>query len=81
MYERFLIYFLSHTTEFVIGALSLSIGIVFISIIFVLFDKPVSAGEAKLHKNKNKNKNKKELKIKYSKEFLKRVKGIDLDLR
>ena len=74
MYERFLIYFLSHTTEFVIGALSLSIGIVFISIIFVLFDKPVSAGEAKLHKNKNKNKNKKELKIKYSKEFLKRVK-------
>jgi len=43
MYERFLIYFLSHTTEFVIGALSLSIGIVFISIIFVLFDKPVSA--------------------------------------
>jgi hypothetical protein len=79
MYERFLIYFLSHTTEFVIGALSLSIGIVFISIIFVLFDKPVSAGEAKLHKNKNKNK--KELKIKYSKEFLKRVKGIDLDLR
>lgn len=79
MYERFLIYFLSHTTEFVIGALSLSIGIVFISIIFVLFDKPVSAGEAKLHKNKNKNK--KELKIKYSKEFLRRVKGIDLDLR
>ena len=77
MYERFLIYFLSHTTEFVIGALSLSIGIVFISNIFVLFDKPVSAGEAKLHKNKNK----KELKIKYSKEFLKRVKGIDLDLR
>ncbi|MGY9053958.1 MAG: hypothetical protein ACKVH9_10450 [Rhodobacterales bacterium] len=77
MYEKFLVYFLTHTTEFVIGALSISIMIVFVSIVFVLFDRPAlrqTAGHQTIKK-------KKELKIKYSKEFLRRVKGIDLDLK
>ena len=77
MYEKFLVYFLTHTTEFVIGALSISIMIVFVSIVFVLFDRPAlpqTDGHQTIIK-------KKELKIKYSKEFLSRVKGIDLDLK
>ena len=77
MYEKFLVYFLTHTTEFVIGALSISIMIVFVSIVFVLFDRP-ALRQTDRHQTIIK---KKELKIKYSKEFLSRVKGIDLDLK
>tara|TARA_B110000858_G_scaffold194567_1_gene249205 strand:- start:552 stop:785 length:234 start_codon:yes stop_codon:yes gene_type:complete len=77
MYEKFLVYFLTHTTEFVIGALSISIMIVFVSIVFVLFDRP-ALRQTDGHQTIKK---KKELKIKYSKEFLSRVKGIDLDLK
>lgn len=77
MYEKFLVYFLTHTTEFVIGALSISIMIVFVSIVFVLIDRP-ALRQTDGHQTIKK---KKELKIKYSKEFLRRVKGIDLDLK
>ena len=58
MYEKFLVYFLTHTTEFVIGALSISIMIVFVSIVFVLFDRPAlrqTDGHQTIKKKKLKN--------------------------
>ena len=70
-------YFDMYFTEIIIGTLVLSILVVLISIFYVLFSSPGSLPIKKTQKNK-KNKIKK---IKYSKEFLKGVDGIDLDLK
>ena len=67
-------YFDMYFTEIIIGTLVLSILVVLISIFYVLFSSPGSLPIKKTQKNKIK-------KIKYSKEFLKGVDGIDLDLK
>lgn len=72
MYEIFDLYLL----EFIVGALVLSITIVVISILHVIFQ----TDELENSKTINSIPFKPDSKIKYSKEFLKRVKGIDLDL-
>tara|TARA_B110000003_G_scaffold227580_1_gene228902 strand:+ start:180 stop:413 length:234 start_codon:yes stop_codon:yes gene_type:complete len=65
-------------TEIIIGALVLSILVVLISIFYVLFSSPGSSPGSSPVKKTQKNKIKK---IKYTKEFLKGVNGIDLDLK
>ncbi len=72
MYETFDLYLI----EFIVGALVLSITIVMISILYVIFQ----TDELENSKTINSTPFKPAFKIKYSKEFLKRVKGIDLDL-
>lgn len=72
MYEIFDLYLI----EFIVGALVLSITIVVISILHVIFQ----TDELENSKTINSISFKSDSKIKYSKEFLKRVKGIDLDL-
>ncbi|MGE4596858.1 MAG: hypothetical protein AAEA78_02670 [Methylophilaceae bacterium] len=72
MYEIFDLYLI----EFIVGALVLSIAIVVISILHVIFQ----TDELENSKTINSISFKSDSKIKYSKEFLKRVKGIDLDL-
>lgn len=67
-------YFDMYFTEIIIGTLVLSILVVLISIFYVLFSSPGSSPVKKTQKNKIK-------KIKYTKEFLKGVDGIDLDLK
>ena len=67
-------YFDMYFTEIIIGTLVLSILVVLISIFYVLFSSPGSSSVKKTQKNKIK-------KIKYTKEFLKGVNGIDLDLK
>ena len=71
------IYLETYFTEILIVILILSIAVVVISIFFVLFspsDNLAIKKEIKGNKNKKK-------KIKYTKQFLKGVDGIDLDLK
>lgn len=56
--------------------LVLSIGIVFVSILYVLLQAPQNPNIQSKRKKAGKTK-----KIKYTKEFLKRVEGLDLELK
>ena len=70
--------FITYTAEVVFGVLALSIGVVIISIIYVLIYN--ENGKPNLRKRSPK-RTKKANKIKYSKDFLKRVDGVDLNLK
>ena len=72
-YNQAISYILQNLNEFIIGSVIASIAVVIISMLYVLVlpnQKPTKI-KAK-HKPK---------KIKYTKEFLKGVRGIDLDLK
>ena len=70
--------FVAHTAEFVFGILALSIGVVIVSIIYVLIYNENSKTNVR---KRNPQRTKKATKIKYSKDFLKRVDGFDLNLK
>ena len=80
MYEAFEYLIDLYLSEFIVAILIISIIVVLMSIFHIVMSpndsQPVISKKIKPIK-----KEKKELKIKYSKEFLNRVKGIDLDLR
>ena len=76
LYENLAVLFYNYSAEVILGALVISIAVVFFSILFVIFHNP-----QKIKPVRNPSKAKKIKKIKYSKNFLKRVKGIDLDLK
>ena len=80
MYEAFEYLTDLYLSEFIVAILIISIIVVLMSIFHIVMSpndsQPVISKKIKPIK-----KEKKELKIKYSKEFLNRVKGIDLDLR
>ena len=78
LYNKLLEIFINHTAEVVFGVLALSIGVVIISIIYVLIYN--ENGKANVRK-RNPKRTKKATKIKYSKDFLKRVDGVDLNLK
>ena len=78
LYNKLLEIFITHNVEFIFGILGLSIGIVIISIFYVLIYN--ENGKANVRK-KNPKRTKKATKIKYSKDFLKRVDGVDLNLK
>ena len=78
LYNKLLEIFVTHTAEFVLGVLALSIGVVIISVIYVLIYNENS--KANVRKT-NLKRTKKATKIKYSKDFLKRVDGVDLNLK
>ena len=78
LYNKLLEIFVTHTAEFVFGILALSIGVVIISIIYVLIYNENSKTNVR---KRNPKKTKKAIKIKYSKDFLKRVDGVDLNLK
>ena len=68
-------YFNIYFTEIIVGVLVISIAIVIVSIFYVIYsstDKVVIKKHIKTKKMK---------KIKYTKQFIKGVDGIDLDLR
>ena len=67
-------YFNIYFTEIIVGVLIISIAIVLISIFYVLFSSTDDAVIKKIVAKKIK-------KIKYTKQFLKGVDGIDLDLK
>jgi len=71
------IYFATYFTEIIIVILVLSIAVVVISIFYVLF----SSTEKKIPIKQIHINDKKVKKIKYTKQFLKGVDGIDLDLK
>ena len=80
MYEAFEYLIDLYLSEFIVAILIISIIVVVMSIFHIVMSpndsQPVISKKIKPIK-----KEKKELKINYSKEFLNRVKGIDLDLR
>ena len=78
LYNNLIQIFVTHTAEFVFGILALSIGVVIVSIIYVLIYNENS--KANVRKT-NLKRTKKATKIKYSKDFLKRVDGVDLNLK
>ena len=78
LYNNLIQIFVTHTAEFVLGVLALSIGVVIISVIYVLIYNEKS--KANVRKT-NLKRTKKATKIKYSKDFLKRVDGVDLNLK
>ena len=78
LYNKLLEIFITYTAEVVFGVLALSIGVVIISIIYVLIYN--ENGKTNLRK-RNPKSTKKATKIKYSKDFLKRVDGVDLNLK
>lgn len=80
MYEAFEHLTDLYLSEFIMAILIISIIVVVISI-FHIFMTPVDSKPEISKKIKPTKKPSKEPKIKYSKEFLKRVKGIDLDLK
>ena len=67
-------YFNIYFTEIIIGVLIISIVIVLVSIFYVLFSATDNAVTEKTIAKKRK-------KLKYTKQFLKGVDGIDLDLK
>ena len=77
-YSKLLEIFITYTAEVVFGVLALSIGVVIISIIYVLIYN--ENGKPSAHK-RNPKRTKKATKIKYSKDFLRRVDGVDLNLK
>ena len=78
LYSKLLEIFITYTVEVVFGVLALSIGVVIISIIYVLIYN--ENGKANVRK-RNPKRTEKATKIKYSKDFLKRVDGVDLNLK
>ncbi len=80
MYEAFENFIDLYLSEFIVAILLISIVIVVMSIFHVIMTSSDSkqAIDKKIQPVKKSNK---ETKIKYSKEFLSRVKGIDLDLK
>ena len=78
LYNKLLEIFVTHTAEFVFGILALSIGVVIISIIYVLIYNENNKANVR---KRNLKRTKKGTKIKYSKDFLKRVDGVDLNLK
>jgi len=80
MYEAFEYLTDLYLSEFIVAILIISIIVVLMSIFHIVMSpndsQPVISKKIKPIKKETK-----ELKIKYSKEFLNRVKGIDLDLR
>ena len=78
LYNKLLEIFVAHTAEFVFGILALSIGVVIVSIIYVLIYNENSKTNVL---KRNPQRTKKATKIKYSKDFLKRVDGVDLNLK
>ena len=80
MYEAFEYLIDLYLSEFIVAILMISIIVVVMSIFHVVMS-PVERKPEISKKIKPTKKQTKETKIKYSKEFLKRVKGVDLDLR
>ena len=80
MYEAFENFIDLYLSEFIVAILLISIVIVVMSIFHVIMT-PSDSKQAIDKKIQPAKKPNKETKIKYSKEFLSRVKGIDLDLR
>lgn len=78
LYNKLLEIFVTHTAEFVFGILALSIGVVIVSIIYVLIYNENNKANVR---KRNLKRTKKGTKIKYSKDFLKRVDGVDLNLK
>ena len=78
LYSKLLEIFVAHTAEFVFGILALSIGVVIVSIIYVLIYNENNKANVR---KRNLKRTKKGTKIKYSKDFLKRVDGVDLNLK
>jgi hypothetical protein len=77
-YNKLLEIFIAHTAEFIFGVLALSIGVVIISIIYVLIYNENKESNGRKRSPKR---TKKASKIKYSKDFLRRVDGVDLNLK
>ena len=77
-YNKLLEIFITHTAEFIFGVLALSIGVVIISIIYVLIYNENKESNVRKRSPKR---TKKATKIKYSKDFLRRVDGVDLNLK
>lgn len=72
-YNQAISYILQNLNEFIIGSVIASIAVVIISMLYVLvLPNPKPTKIKAKHKSK---------KIKYTKEFLKGVRGIDLDLK
>ena len=69
-------YLKTYLTELIIGCLVLAIVVVIFSILHVIFQPDIP----KIIKDRKIKKIKPQHKIKYNKEFLKRVKGVDLNL-
>ena len=80
MYEAFEHLTDLYLSEFIVVILIISIIVVVMSIFHIIMT-PVDSKREISRKIKPTKKPSKEPKIKYSKEFLKRVKGIDLDLK
>ena len=80
MYEAFEHLTDLYLSEFIVAILIISIIVVVMSIFHVVMS-PIERKPEISKKIKPTKKQTKETKIKYSKEFLKRVKGVDLDLR
>jgi len=80
MYEAFEHLTDLYLSEFIVAILIISIIVVVMSIFHIVMTPTDSKPEIS-RKIKPTKKPSKEPKIKYSKEFLKRVKGIDLDLK
>ena len=78
-YSKLLEIFITYTAEVVFGVLALSIGVVIISIIYVLIYN--EDGKPNVRKRNPKRTKKATNKIKYSKDFLRRVDGVDLNLK
>ena len=78
LYNKLLEIFVTNTAEFIFGILALSIGVVIISIIYVLIYNENSKTNVRKINPKG---TKKATKIKYSKDFLKRVDGVDLNFK
>ena len=80
MYEAFEYLTDLYLSEFIVAILIISIIVVVMSIFHIVMT-PVDSKPGISRKIKPTKKPSKEPKIKYSKEFLKRVKGVDLDLK
>jgi hypothetical protein len=80
MYEAFEHLTDLYLSEFIVAILIISIIVVVMSIFHIVMT-PVDSKPEISRKIKPKKKPSKEPKIQYSREFLKRVKGVDLDLK
>jgi len=80
MYEAFENFIDLYLSEFIVAILIISILIVVMSIFHVIMT-PSDSKQVIDKKIQPAKKSNKDTKIKYSKEFLSRVKGIDLDLK
>ena len=89
IYANVLNFLMNNPNNIVVAVLAVSIAIVFISIVYVLLqsaEAPISQAKKPNIEKKTPNHESttimgKTNKVKYTKEFLKRVKGLDLDLK